>query len=138
MHSLPLHDSPAKEKSMKRITKRAGLATLASVAVTASIAVALPSAAYAINEVPCAGRTDLVRTKMHYGDGPSKDYCYANGGAVMFYYSDWWVTEIQTGNNRVQWFGDGKWQPAQPIPKWTKFTWPNHPGGVSITWIRIV
>ncbi|MEO3892723.1 beta/gamma crystallin domain-containing protein [Nonomuraea sp. B5E05] len=123
---------------MKRITKRAALATLASVAMTASLAVALPTAAYAINEVPCAGRTDLVRATIHASGDSSANYCYANAGTEMYVQDVWWVTVISTGNNRVQWYGDGRWQPAQPIPKWTVFTWPNHPGGVRIQGIRIL
>ncbi|MEV4458561.1 beta/gamma crystallin domain-containing protein [Microbispora sp. NPDC049633] len=123
---------------MKRITKRAAVATLASVAVTASLTVALPTAAYAINEVPCAGRTDLVRATIHATGSSSTDYCYANAGEDMYALNIWWVTRISTGNNRVQWYGDGRWQPAQPIPQWTVFTWPNHPGGVRIQGIRIV
>lgn len=123
---------------MKGIAKRAALATVASVAVTASLTVALPTAAYAINEVPCAGRTDLVRATIHQTNHRSADYCYANAGEDMYAMSHWWVTRISTGNNRVQWYGDGRWQPAQPIPKWTVFTWPNHPGGVRIDGIRIL
>ena len=52
-----------------------------------------------------------------------------------------WLTRIWTGNNRVQWYGDGRWQPDPPvgvINKWTVFSWPNHPGGVSIDVIRIL
>ncbi|MET8868999.1 beta/gamma crystallin domain-containing protein [Nonomuraea sp. NPDC004580] len=123
---------------MKCITKRAALAALASVAVTASLAVALPTAAYAINEVPCGDRTDLVRATIHSNISSSVDYCYANAGEDRYDLNIWWVTRISTGNNRVQWYGDGRWQPAQPIPKWTVFTWPNHPGGVRIQGIRIL
>ncbi|MEV4807338.1 beta/gamma crystallin domain-containing protein [Nonomuraea sp. NPDC049421] len=123
---------------MKRITSRAALATLASVAVTASLAVAFPTAAYAINEVPCGDRTDLVRVTIHTSISSSRDYCYANAGEDRYDLNVWWVTRISTGNNRVQWYGDGRWQPAQPIPKWTVFTWPNHPGGVRIQGIRIL
>ncbi|WP_410566227.1 hypothetical protein [Amycolatopsis sp. cmx-4-61] len=49
-----------------------------------------------------------------------------------------WITELWTGNNRVQWHGDGRWQPETPIAKRTAFTWPNHPGGVKIDQIRIL
>lgn len=74
---------------------------------------------------------------MHQHDTASSNWCYANAGEDHFN-STWWVTRIQTGNNRVQWYGDGDWQPAQPIGKWTDFRWPNHPGGVHITAIRIL
>ncbi|MCG5212686.1 beta/gamma crystallin domain-containing protein [Streptosporangium soli] len=123
---------------MKRIAKRAVLAALASIAVTASLTIATSTPAYAINEVPCAGRDDLVRATIHATHSSSNDYCYANAGEDYYDLSLWWVTRISTGNNRVQWYGDGRWQPAQPIPKYTTFTWPNHPGGVRIAGIRIL
>jgi hypothetical protein len=82
---------------------------------------------------------------MHYESGKSFDRCFANGGTASLT-SDIgqglaipaWVTQISTGNNRVQWYGDGKWQPATPIPMFTIFRWPNHPHGVSADAIRIV
>ncbi|MDX3642746.1 hypothetical protein [Streptomyces sp. MB09-02B] len=49
-----------------------------------------------------------------------------------------WITRISTGNNRVQWFGDAAWQPANGINKWNVMTWPNHPGGVRASWIKIL
>ncbi|MFB4271006.1 beta/gamma crystallin domain-containing protein [Nonomuraea sp. GTA35] len=123
---------------MKRIAKRAVLAALASIAVAVPLTVATSAPAYAINEVPCAGRNDLVRATIHQTNHRSSDYCYANAGEDHYVLKQWWVTRIWTGNNRVQWYGDGRWQPAQPIPKYTVFTWPNHPGGVQIQGIRIL
>ena len=38
----------------------------------------------------------------------------------------------------VQWFGNASWQPANGINKWNVMTWPNHPGGVSASWIKIL
>ncbi|KAF2775112.1 secreted oxidoreductase [Streptomyces sp. OM5714] len=65
--------------------------------------------------------------------------CYANAGAAAdFGMGTNWVTRISTGNNRVQWYGDGRWQPATPIAKNTVYQWPNHPGGVRIDAIRIL
>ncbi|WP_049575459.1 beta/gamma crystallin domain-containing protein [Nonomuraea sp. SBT364] len=123
---------------MARIAERTVLAALGAVAMTAALTVATSTPAYAINEVPCAGRDDLVRATIHQTGHRSADYCYANAGEDYYAMPHWWVTRISTGNNRVQWYGDGRWQPAQPIPKYTVFTWPNHPGGVRISGIRIL
>jgi hypothetical protein len=139
MQMLPLSQSASQRRiSVKRIAKRAVLTALTSLALTASLTVVATTPAYAINETPCAGRNDLLRTTIHGILESSEDYCYANAGETHFVRSGWWITRISTGNNRVQWYGDGRWQPAQPIPKWTVFTWPNHPGGVSISGIRIL
>lgn len=49
-----------------------------------------------------------------------------------------WATKIWAGNNRVQWYGDGRWRPDQPIDKWTAPYWPNYPDGVRTEAIRIL
>jgi len=110
---------------------------LVAAAVTA--AVVNPGTAAAIDQVPC-NNNEFVRIEIHHSLWPPREtyWCFANGGEVTWSSSQWWVTQIWTGNNRVQWFGDGRWQPAQPINKWTVFGWPNHPGGVRINGIRIV
>ncbi|WP_199565730.1 beta/gamma crystallin domain-containing protein [Spongiactinospora rosea] len=117
------------------MAKNAILATLASVAMTASLTVTAP-AAFAINRVDC-GRSDFTWVELHFSGGGAEDWCYANRGEAGIR-GGAWLDKIHTGNNRVQWFGDGRWQPAQPINKWTTFHFPNHPGGVNITAIRIV
>ncbi|WP_280855146.1 MULTISPECIES: beta/gamma crystallin domain-containing protein [unclassified Streptomyces] len=78
---------------------------------------------------------EFLQVTVHPADNASSTYCYANAGEASLY---GWATRISTGNNRVQWYGDGRWQPEQPIGKWTVFTWPNHPGGVWISKIRIL
>lgn len=119
---------------MKRSAKRATLAALASAAVMTSLTVGATSAS-AIDRVSCG--PEFLKITVHKSGGATwYDLCYANAGEA--HGLDGWVTRIETGNNRVQWYGDGRWQPAQPIGKWTTFTWPNHPGGVSINAIRIL
>ncbi|MEU9557378.1 beta/gamma crystallin domain-containing protein [Streptomyces fumanus] len=120
---------------MKRNARRAVLAGLASAAVMTSLTVGATSAS-AINQVNCG--SDFLKLTIHGRDLPSIDVCFANAGEAPIASNYWWVTKIETGNNRVQWLGDGRWQPDQPIGKWTTFTWPNHPGGVSINAIRIL
>jgi hypothetical protein len=97
--------------------------------------------ASAMDRVPC-GNADYLRVTVHTTIGPSQDFCYANAGAFEFhdgYGRAVWITGIWTGNNRVQWHGDGRWQPdSGPIGKWTTFTWPNNPGGVSMDQVRIL
>jgi hypothetical protein len=124
--------------SMRRLAKRAVLAILMSVGVTTLLTVVTPTAAYAINTVECDDRYDLVHIHIHEGGHQPVEMCYANAGEAPFGYPNMWITRIWTGNNRVQWYGDGRWQPAQPIGKFTEFTWPNHPGGVNFGGIRIV
>ncbi|MBB5958440.1 hypothetical protein FHS29_005048 [Saccharothrix tamanrassetensis] len=114
-------------------------AALAAIAVT----VAVPGgSAWAIDNVPC-NNDNFLRITLHHigGDDRKYDLCYANPGTAGGWEPEWqrtWITRIWTGNNRVQWYGDGRWQPEQPIGKYTSFTWPNHPGGVRIDQIRIV
>ncbi|MCC9710768.1 hypothetical protein E4N62_39375 [Streptomyces sp. MNU76] len=68
----------------------------------------------------------------------SRMRCCANAGEADPLSTNWGVTRISTGDNRVQWYGDGRWQPAQAIDRWTVYTWPNHPGGVRINKVRIL
>ncbi|GAA2681306.1 beta/gamma crystallin domain-containing protein [Nonomuraea recticatena] len=123
---------------MNRIAKQAVLAALASVAVTVSLTAVTPTPAYAINTVECNGRKDLLRVLIHEGSHEPVEMCYANAGQSYFRFPNMWITRISTGNNRVQWYGDGRWQPAQPIGKWTVFTWPKHPRGVNFGGLRIL
>ncbi|GAA3074979.1 beta/gamma crystallin domain-containing protein [Streptosporangium carneum] len=120
---------------MKKITKQAVLTALTAVMATTALAVTAP-AAHAITPLACGNRTDLLKVTYHDLDGGKRDICFANAGTYTFYnYA--WLHEIKTGNNRVQWYGDGKWQPAYIIPKWTTYNFPNHPGGVRINKIWI-
>lgn len=81
-----------------------------------------------------------MKVTFHRNDGPSGDFCFANAGEGPLDSGPgtFWVTRIWTGNNRVQWYGDGKWQPDEPIEKGVPFTFPNHPGGVAVEQIRIL
>gem|GEM_PF-1229974 len=120
------------EFGVKIFLRRCG--ALVAAAVTATVV--NPGTAAAIDQVPCSS-DEFVRVRMHFENQKDREYCYANGGEEIWN-GRWWVTQIWTGNNRVQWFGDSRWQPSQPINKWTLFRWPNHPGGVRINGIRIV
>lgn len=118
---------------MAKVARR--LAALIAAVVTAGVL--NPGTAAAITDVPCFSR-DLVILKMHYsGDSDSKYYCYINKGEVRWG-DGWWVDSIWTGDNIVQWHGDGRWQPAKPLGKWTTMRWPNHPGGVRMDGLRIL
>ncbi|MGW2640069.1 beta/gamma crystallin domain-containing protein [Streptomyces sp. NPDC001348] len=122
---------------MKQIAKRAALAATTTLALTASLTAVTATDAFAIDKVDC-GRSDFVQVTWHIGGGGySPDVCFANAGETGLGGSTW-IDRISTGNNRVQWFGDGVWQPAGGIDKWTVMTFPNHPGGVKATWIRIL
>ncbi|CAM5394909.1 beta/gamma crystallin domain-containing protein [Streptomyces fumanus] len=120
---------------MKRIARRAVLAGLSSAALLTSLSLGATNAA-AINEVPCG--SEFLKLQLHYSGGGWFDRCYANAGQVTLDTSgSLWVTKIETGNNMMQWYGDGRWQPAVPIAKWTTYTWPSFPDGVKIERINI-
>ncbi|WP_260328072.1 beta/gamma crystallin domain-containing protein [Streptomyces sp. Ag109_O5-1] len=122
--------------SMKQIAKRAALAAMTTLAVTASLTAVTATDAFATNQVDC-GRSDFVQVTSHQAGHSDTDLCFANAGTISLPGNSW-ITRISTGDNRVQWFGDAAWQPADGINKWTVMTWPNHPGGVSASWIRIL
>lgn len=100
--------------------------------------------ASAIDTVSCNDNPDYAKVYWHYAiDFNHVEHytCFANAGQFMFFDPNgngFWADEIWSGNNRVQWFGDGQWQPAQPIDKYTAMYWPNYPGGVSIQYFRIL
>jgi ABC-type sugar transport system substrate-binding protein len=109
----------------------------ATVLAAGALAATVPAGtASAADQVPC-GIAEYVRLEVHETNDAYKTQCFANAGLIYLQLSNPWVTEIWTGNNRVQWLGDDQWQPASPIPKWTSFTWPNHRDGVRIQAIRI-
>ncbi|MGW2640879.1 beta/gamma crystallin domain-containing protein [Streptomyces sp. NPDC001348] len=121
---------------MKRTVKRAAMAAATTVALTASLTALTATSASAINQVDC-GPSDFVQVTYHYAGHGDENLCLANAG-VFPLPGNSWITRISTGNNRVQWFGNGAWQPAEGINKWTVMTWPNHPGGVSASWVQIL
>lgn len=113
------------------------MATLTSTAIVAAILGLMAPSASAIDVVQC-NSNDYLRVTEHTTGMQAGNECFANGGGGGDNNLNEWVTEIWTGNNNVQYLSDGRWQPDQPIPKWTLYTWPNHPGGVSYEGIRIV
>jgi len=121
---------------MNRGIKRVALSALTTAVAAASLTVATTTQASAIDQVSCSS-DEFLQISIHPTNGNTQRRCYANAGTVGFG-SGWWITRISTGNNRVQWHGDGRWQPDAPINKWTVFTWPNQAGGVNLTGIRIL
>ncbi|MGW2640880.1 beta/gamma crystallin domain-containing protein [Streptomyces sp. NPDC001348] len=122
---------------MKQFAKRAALAATTTLALTASLTAVTATDAFAINTVPC-GSSDFLQVTIHTTDTGPYDWCLANAGTWDDSGSHTWLHRISTGNNRVQWYGDGRWQPATPIDKWTVYTFPNNPGGVRMDKIRIL
>lgn len=120
---------------MNQRAKRAVLSALTTVLAAGALTVATTPQASAIDQVPCSSN-EFLQIDVHPSSGNNQRACFANAGRVNFN-GDWWITRIWTGNNRVQWHGDGRWQPAAPIDKWTVFTWPNHPAGVRIDALNI-
>lgn len=121
-------------KAVVSVLAGVGLAMFAP-AGYASAATAAPS----INSVPCDSG-DFVHVWWHTSFGPGET-CFANAGetAICPMPGDTcWLDAISTGNNTVQFEGDGNWQPAAPIGKYTYYNFPNHPGGVNATEIRIL
>ncbi|WP_211267391.1 beta/gamma crystallin domain-containing protein, partial [Nonomuraea candida] len=105
----------------------------------------IPAApALAINVVPCGPEFLQVNwhNTTHLGGVSHHVTCFANGGEYDI--TGWrvgdkqWLDRISTGNNRVQWYGDGRWQPEGGINKWSVYTFPNNPGGVHLDKIRII
>jgi hypothetical protein len=123
---------------MKQVTKRAVLAALTTFTMAASLSAVTATEASAINEVTCGVSNEYLQVRMHDTASPDREKCFANAGTLVFDGSYEWITRISTGNNRVQWHGDGRWQPDTPINKWTVFTWPNHPSGVRFDKIKIL
>ncbi|MER5434890.1 beta/gamma crystallin domain-containing protein [Streptomyces sp. NPDC002588] len=125
---------------MNQKAKRVVLSALTTLMAAASLTVVTATQASAINGVGC-DRSDFLHVGGHSDETVGNwEVCYANAGEanVNPKAGTDWVDWISTGNNRVQWHGDGKWQPSTPINKWTYFVWPNHPGGVRIDKIRIL
>ncbi|MFE9454693.1 beta/gamma crystallin domain-containing protein [Streptomyces sp. NPDC006739] len=124
---------------MKYSLKRVAVSALTTLAVAGSLTVGATSSASAIDRVDC-GPSDYLSLALHEAGGVWQE-CYANAGVKFIgdigEYGKLWVTQISTGNNVVRWYGDGRWQPDQPIGKWTIYIWPNHPGGVSIDSVAI-
>ncbi|WP_308114155.1 beta/gamma crystallin domain-containing protein [Streptomyces brasiliscabiei] len=126
---------------MNRRTKQVVLSALTTAMAAASLTIGTASQASAINEVPCT-RPDFAYLYGHSDlepNFPTWDVCYANAGETGVNPKNGtdWLQRIVTGNNRVQWYGDGRWQPNAAIEKWVTFTFPNHPGGVRIEKVKI-
>lgn len=123
---------------MKKSANRAIFSALASVAVAAPLIGLTATSASAINSVECGPveYTEVVGHNNYGGIATPTAECFANGGEANV--TSNWVTSIETGNNNVQYFANGTWQPQTPIPPHTDFQWPNNPGGVQVTKIRIV
>ncbi|MCC9706720.1 hypothetical protein E4N62_16445 [Streptomyces sp. MNU76] len=109
---------------------------VARLALTASLTALTATNAFAINEVSC-GRSDFVQVTYHQPGRSDTNVCFANAGTAPLPGNSW-ITRISTGNNRVQWYGDGRWQPDTPIAKNTVYTFPSHPGGVRMDKFRIL
>ncbi|MFE9782178.1 hypothetical protein ACFYPA_28985 [Streptomyces sp. NPDC005775] len=116
---------------------------MVAVATVGMMAWTTSGSASAASQVPC-NNSEFVKLSYHYGSDPTRHKCiacFAHAGDVFLfdqYARPLWADQIWTGNNRVQWFGDGRWQPAQPIGKNTAMGWSPHPGGVRIEKLRIV
>lgn len=80
---------------------------------------------------------DYLRVWYHDEDGAMND-CFANGGEQDFNYGNFYLDFFWTGNNRVQFKSDGRWQPDEPVGPFVHYNFPNHPGGVKLEAIRIV
>lgn len=120
---------------MRKSVKRLTMAGLTALMVGGTLTVGTTSAS-AIDETVC--KPEFLQITLHRNGTVDETRCFANGGEWYINFPDWWITKISTGNNRVQWYGDGSWQPSAPIEKYTVFTWPNHPGGVRFDGVRIV
>ncbi|GAA4859503.1 MULTISPECIES: beta/gamma crystallin domain-containing protein [Saccharopolyspora] len=107
----------------------AGLFTIAPAGVAST-----ESTTPRINTVPC-NSNDFLRVTWHRGNR-AHTTCFANAGEYSFP-ADSWLDNFSTGNNRVQYKADGRWQPNNPVGKYTYFHFPNHPGGVNLQAIRI-
>ncbi|MFG2949240.1 beta/gamma crystallin domain-containing protein [Streptomyces adustus] len=126
---------------MKKSAKRMVLSALTTALAAASLTVATMPQASAINQVTCGVRDDLALVYGHrLSDGDvDASYCWANAGETTWSggYFLGWMHQLSSGNNVVQWHGDGRWQPDTPIAKWTIYTFPSYPGGVRIDGIKI-
>lgn len=125
---------------MNRRVKRTALSALTALAAAVSLTVATAPQASAINMVDCGLREDYLKIYAHdMVGGNNREWCYANAGTTTWTggYLPAWLVHLSSGNNVVQWHGDGRWQPDAPIGKWTLYTFPNHPGGVRIDGLRI-
>ncbi|MCH0568415.1 hypothetical protein I3F60_03935 [Streptomyces sp. MUM 136J] len=126
---------------MNQRAKQVVLSALTTFAAAASLTFATASSASAIDQVDCGLRTDFAKILAHStGSQNNQESCFANAGEMRWgrgAYAPSWLVQFSTGNNRVQWHGDGRWQPGAPVAKWTVFSFPNHPGGVKIDGLKI-
>jgi hypothetical protein len=126
------------EDQLNQKLKKLTATALATFAIMAAIPAG--SALAEIGKVNC-GNHEYLRVEYHYATGNNFTDCFSNAGSWRIYDQfgkSVWVTEIWTGNNRVKWNGDGRWQPENPIGRYTSFTWPNTSGGVKLDEITIL
>ncbi|MGV9270209.1 beta/gamma crystallin domain-containing protein [Kitasatospora sp. NPDC003701] len=96
-------------------------------AAAATLTVAVPGNAFAIDHVACDGnRNDFLKIWSHL-DGRDSVDCYANGGSIGF--GGWWVDRISTGNNDLV-YSDANGDSVR-INRWTDIRFPNHPPKVN-------
>jgi hypothetical protein len=116
---------------------------LIALATAGMVTGTMSGSASAIDTVPC-GNGEFASLDLHRSfDSNRYIICFANSGTANLRNdpgapSVYWADKIWTGNNRVQWYGDGRWQPDQPIDKYTAMFWPSFPGGVRIEALRIL
>ncbi|HEX4224284.1 MAG TPA: beta/gamma crystallin domain-containing protein [Pseudonocardiaceae bacterium] len=118
--------------------------TLAAAAIAGSVMLVPGTASAApaspdINSVPC-GNSQFLEVYWHADNNPvqSNETCLANRGTWDFScFSTCWLDKLSTGNNRVEYFGDGRWNPSSPIGKNTIYTFPHFPGGVEMDSVQI-
>lgn len=118
---------------MNKSVKKALMAAAATATMATAFVGINATGASAMNIVACTG-SEFTQATMHYpnstGNGSDDGRpCFANGGEWVVkdaFGSDSMVlTHIWTGNNRVQYFADGRWQPDQPFDKNHDYDVPN-------------
>ncbi|MFD9932036.1 hypothetical protein ACFWZ6_02740 [Streptomyces massasporeus] len=77
---------------MRHIARRAALAALTSLAVTASLTAGATNA-FAINEGTCS-RSDFLHITIHRPGENAQMRCYANAGEADLLSANWWVTRM--------------------------------------------
>ncbi|MDH6139410.1 MULTISPECIES: beta/gamma crystallin domain-containing protein [Kitasatospora] len=121
------------------------VATLATVglAIAPTGSASAETAKPAISVVPC-NSNDYLQVWWHqeYENPRTDETCFANAGTYTFQFPQCsggpcWLDAFSTGNNVVQYESDRRWQPDNPVGKYTYFTFPNHPGGVELDAMKI-
>ncbi|WP_327064584.1 hypothetical protein OG500_01895 [Kitasatospora sp. NBC_01250] len=130
--------------------KNKTVAALVAVLATAGLAItptgiaSAETAKPAIDAVLC-NSNDYLQVWFHQeNQSPrAEEICFANAGTYSFPDNQQctggpcWLDAFSTGNNVVQYESDNRWQPDNPVGKYTYFTFPNHPGGVELDAMKI-